>query len=179
MKVKIFKILLTILATLFTVNHTFAKSNPNLKWVTVPEINFNFSDPPKGTAQQKSIVRKIWGKEISGSNSIFVLLAGAETSENIYYISILLSQDHCPPTPNGSGKYSQPDLFTYCPARVWQQNKKTKAVKIQNFKDFCYLEDDPRGHTEFAFDETTNIAHLKTMQYGKFVPDCARAIRLR
>ena len=70
--------------------------------------------------------------------------------------------------------------------RVVVQNAATGAVMTQEqFPDYCLMFSDyeatpeAENHTEIAFDKQSKTAYFRVMQYGKYVPSCNRAIRLK
>jgi hypothetical protein len=186
MKIKINYFLVLITTYLLSINSTYAINFPNdLSWSTMPEITFNY--PTKtGTAKQKELIRQIWGKKLQNKDTAFVLLATSNTKDNIYHFSILNSErSGCIAPPNGDGTNNKQDTFSMCSIRISQQNKITKETKIQDIPNYCYLnlDDEPgeliKNHTEFSYDDKSKIAYFRTIMYGKHIPTCDRAIRLK
>jgi hypothetical protein len=97
-------------------------------------------------------------------------------------LNLPLDFERCEPALNGKNVV---DMYSKCMARVSIGKANAHVVE---FLGFCYLETlwaTPQeskyrelNHNEYAFDARDGIAYFRTIQYGKEVPACRRAVRM-
>jgi len=88
---------------------------------------------------------------------------------------------NCIQPGNGSGMV---DMYSTCPLRIIKFFGDSKNTEQNLPVNFCMLYgDDPnnsraKNHIEYGFDKRSGIVYLRTIQYGKVVPACNRALRV-
>lgn len=162
-----------------------------LQWQQMHSIWFNttvFSST--GTPEEKELLGKIWAKEISGSmknqnGSLFPssALIGNIEQNGIKIIFTMYNRagSDCMQPGNGQGMV---DMYATCPLRVIRLSGNDKPIVVDLPVNFCMLDVDdehnPRSknHNEYALDARAGVIYLRTIQYGKVVPACNRALQV-
>ena len=169
------------------------KANPpeDLKWEQMHVLNFNTTKfPDTGTPEEKTLLSKIWKNEISSPRNPVTgsLMLSTATIGTIQYKGgvVVLTMfnsafSNCIQPGNGRGMV---DMYATCPLRIVRIVEGVQPTAQNLPAKFCMLVlDDPRNpsaknHDEYAFDARTGIVYLRTIQYGKVVPECNRALQI-
>jgi hypothetical protein len=162
-----------------------------LQWQQMHIIWFNatvFSST--GTPEEKELLGKIWAKEISGSmknqnGSLFPssALIGNIAQNGIKIIFTMYNRAGSDCMQPGNGQ-DMDDMYATCPLRVIRQSGNDKPIVVDLPVNFCMLDVDdehnPRSknHNEYALDTRAGVLYLRTIQYGKVVPACNRALQV-
>ena len=161
-----------------------------LQWQWMNEANFDtaWARNESATAAEKEQASSIWSKERSearkepdGSiaDASFVLIKEIAFQGSRDVFSIYSRAGYgCEMPPGGSAGSNQ--MYAKCPLRVIKtSNGKTFS---KDFSGYCYLnldtKDQPRSrfHTEVGVDEKAGKVYFRTIQHGRSVPECQRAI---
>jgi len=169
-----------------------AQPPTGLKWQMMHEIVFNSTNfSSTGTEEERVLLGKIWEKELQGSEKNIKTgellpsfsLIGTVEYKGVKAILTMYNRSgsDCIEPGNGKGMY---DMYAICPLRLIRLTQ-DKQAEIQNLPvNFCMLSgddhDNPRSknHNEYTFDERSGIVYLRTIQYGKVVSSCNRALRV-
>lgn len=168
-----------------------------LQWQTLDLIGFNYNPPGfEGTPAERKEAEAIWGKTMDGFPvdksdgkkwPVFIIQKTIDTPTRRYVFSSLDAAPTVYPLCGFAINSSNPDtpIYVPCPMRVVIQDKGTGATAQQDFPDYCVIAtnnpDQPksRNYAQVALDGKTNTAYYRIVQYGKPVPECNRAIRLK
>jgi len=168
------------------------KPPAGLQWQQMNEIVFNSTNlSSTGTDEERTLLAKIWAKEIQGTQKSpingsllpsFALIGSVAHQDETVVLSIFDRAGYSCIAP-GNGR-DMINIYATCPLRIVRLLSNNQA-KVQNLPtNFCMIfGDDPntprtKNHNEYAYDEHTGIVYLRTIQYGKVVPECNRAIQV-
>lgn len=170
-----------------------------LKWEMMKLAVFD-DDYIKETVSpaEKNLAAEIWKEEIKAlpnnnftnkRESSSVLVGVFENDKYRYVFSSLWSGAHPECTaPSGTLGHSvvgleNMQLYPTCPMRIVRMDKSSREIKTWKQKDFCFVHEDfkntplDKNHTEMAV--SGNVAYFRSIQYGKHVLRCDRAIQLQ
>ena len=188
-----------ILASFTLLGAAYAQENlppwgqpTDLKGEAMTLVGFNAGRiplPPTSRVDE-DLARKAWGKEInstpkSGTDSdgrlpSFILLSSFRAGNSQLTFSIFSAAMAKDCTPPGNGRGIE-DMYSVCPLRVTQyENGKSHT---QEYQKYCHLfpENDPNGalnQTQMAFDTKSMTAYFRTIQHGKRLKECDRALKV-
>ncbi|MDR2837758.1 MAG: hypothetical protein LBV49_04195 [Azonexus sp.] len=162
-----------------------------LQWQWMHEFNFNTNNfPDTGTLEEKSLLAKIWEKEINstisttnGSLMLSTALMGSVEYNGTKVILTMFDSANSDCIQPGNGR-SMHDMYGTCALRLIRFLPDGKSNVQDLPTQFCMLDVDspnnPRSknHNEYAFDQRTGIVYLRVIQYGKVVLACNRALRI-
>ena len=172
--------------------HQNVQPPAGLKWQWMHDAAFNADNIFITTAlnEEKELLAKIWSKEINSTGLMndgsrypsFVVIGNIAYKNNKITLTMFNSfNSTCLQPGNGRGMV---DMYATCSLKlIWWPPSKSGIEKNLPV-NFCMLYGDdshnPRSknHNEYAFDEHTGILYLRTIQYGKVVPDCNRILRV-
>lgn len=169
---------------------TTAWAQTALNWQTMREVVFNsekFSST--GTAADRALLAQIWATQLkaldakskNGKYPAFTLIADVNVDSKRFVLSFFdaAGSEHCLDAANGRGAV---DIYVVCDLRVsWLDGSTAHSRFVANH---CMLrgdnKDTPRSknHVEYAVDTRAKTVYLRTIQYGKVVPLCSRALKL-
>ena len=168
-----------------------ARPPADLKWEQMHVLNFNTTNfPDIGTPEEKTLLSKIWKKEINSPRDPVdgSLMLSTATIGTIQYKGgvVVLTMfnsafSNCIQPGNGRGMV---DMYATCPLRIVRIFEGVQPTAQNLPAKFCMLDIDDshnpheKNHDEYAFDARTGIVYLRTIQYGKVVPECNRAIQI-
>ena len=163
-----------------------------LRWKQMDMVSLNFhpkyqrsAEDPANLASAKALWEGIYEPYLDQNKAspLFFLLSeyvGPNFKIVASLIDMPLDFDRCEPPGNGS---AVTDMFSKCMVSLAIVGKTTL---VSRFDGYCFLhvDNDPnnplsKNHTEFAYDPRTATAYFRTMQHGKVVPGCNRAIQLK
>ena len=168
-----------------------------LTWERMRPAPFNFvaADPStpvvKIDPKDQALAKSIWNDEIQKGlkkepDAGFSMQVGTASYRGVpvafSLLNLPLDFERCEPPLNGKNVV---DMYSKCMARVSIGKANAHVVE---FSGFCYLETlwaTPQeskyrelNHNEYAFDAKEGVAYFRTLQYGKDVPACRRAVRI-
>ena len=166
----------------------------SLQWQPMREAAFNSPKArPTATAQEHSLLQRLWAKEIAGAREmqpgvpypstalIGTVQAGAE--HFVFTSYARAGYEACEPAENGAST-----VFSHwvCPLRVARlQDVQAQAPMVRELSGYCMVWGDStdapraRNRVEYAYDVKAATLHLRTIEHGKVVPQCSRSIRLQ
>lgn len=162
-----------------------------LAWRVMPEARFGGSLQTLASPEEHSLAYSLYrakvDEAVKDGVGALVLLGSADTQQGRVIFSMHWGlNSKCTAPLNGDGTSRGVALYATCPLEIHVQNSTTKRLHGKSIGgSFCYLNDDgARGgirdnHTEYAYDKATNTLHLRTIMYGKQVPECNRSLRLK
>lgn len=159
-------------------------------WRVMPEARFGGSlqtlASPAETTLAYNLYRSKVDEAVKGGVGALVLLGTADTQQGRLIFSMHWGlNSKCTAPLNGDGTSKGVALYAKCPMEIHVEDPTTKLRGKSIGGSFCYLNDDGAvggirdNHTEYAYDKTSNTLHLRTIMYGKPVPECSRSLRLK
>ncbi len=169
-----------------------------LEWQMMREVTFDYAPRKSGTDQERAISESLWAKELAarptnrlaradgtkltGKYPGFVLISSINVNDNSYIFSMFDSINaECEKAADGRNVV---DMYSKCAMRVVRRNQDGKVTQSQVIPDFCFLnlddQDAPldKNHTEIAYDAPNKTVYFRTIQTGKVVTACNRAVRV-
>lgn len=154
-------------------------------WVPMREIVFNSTNfASTGTEEERQILQQVWSKDLSahlsGSSKdlpAFALIGDARDGGKrvIFTMFDAASSDRCEAAENGASAH---DIFVLCRMRVlaWPM----VSHKFTDLPNYCMLRSggDKQNRVEYFFDRNQKTVKFRTIQYGKLVQTCSRALKL-
>jgi hypothetical protein len=167
---------------------------PSLQWQPMREAAFNAPKAkPTATAQEHSVLQRLWAKEIAGAREmqpglpypsaalIGTVQAGLE--HFVFTSYARAGYEACEPAENGAST-----VFSHwmCPMRIARlQDGQAQAPMVRELSGYCMVWGDSadapraRNRVEYAYDVKAATLHLRAIEHGKVVPRCNRSIRLQ
>lgn len=154
-------------------------------WIPMREIVFNsINFASTGTEEERQILQQIWSKELSAHLSgnskelpAFTLVGDARDNGKriIFTMFDAAGSDRCETAENGASAH---DIFVLCRMRVlaWPM----LGYKFTDLPNYCMLRSggDKQNRVEYFYDKSQKMVKFRTIQYGKLVQNCSRALKL-
>ena len=168
--------------------HTQAQAQEitEVAWTPMREVVFSSTKfPSTGTEEERAILRIIWAKELAAPRAatsgqvlpVFTLIGDVRQGGRRVVFSMFsaASSDRCEPPENGA---DAKDIYSVCSMRVtpWPM----QGHQVADLPGYCMVFGTQRDKSriEYAYDTSDRILRLRTIQFGKEVPACARALKL-
>lgn len=145
------------------------------------EIVFRSSKfPSTSTSEERDAAQQIWAAELAKGRAnlpAFVLLGDVRQGDKRLIFSMFdaAGSDMCEESENG---HNAKDIYTVCRLRVvsWP----VQGTKAAELPGYCMVSggDHPMNRVEYRYDTAVQTMHFRTIQYGKVVPACNRALKL-
>lgn len=155
------------------------------EWIPMREVVFNSTNfASTGTEEERQILQQIWSKELSAHLSgnskelpAFTLVGDARDSGKriIFTMFDAAGSDRCETAENGASAH---DIFVLCRMRVssWPM----LGPKFIDLPNYCMLRSggDKKNRVEYFYNKNQKMVNFRTIQYGKLVQNCSRALKL-
>lgn len=140
--------------------------------------------PSTAPEEDRAMAQRIWGTELAARRSDqwgplpgFVLIGDVrEGSKRIVFSMYAAAEsEHCDPAANGAGAK---DIFVECRMRVthWPYTGRHMA----ELPGYCmiYAASETNSRVEYRYESAAQTVQFRTIQFGKVVPQCSRALKL-
>ncbi|WP_233168002.1 hypothetical protein [Xylophilus sp. ASV27] len=163
-----------------------AQEITEVPWVPMREVVFDSTQfPSTGTEEDRAILKQIWAKELAAPRSTgggqtlpaFALIGDVRQAGRrvVFTFFAAARNDRCEPPENGA---DATNIYSLCSMRVtpWPM----QGHKIADLPGYCmvYAAKRDKNRVEYAFDSSDRVLRLRTIQFGKEVPACSRALKL-
>ena len=161
-----------------------ASPNQNV-WQSMREVVFDNPELPSTASQEdRNLVQEIWGSELAARRTDergpfpgYVLIGHVHQGPKqiVFSMYTTAGSDHCDPAANGSGVT---DIFVECRMRV--TTRPYTGLHKAELPSYCmiYAASETNSRVEYRYDTATQTLHFRTIQFGKGVPVCTRALKL-
>lgn len=140
--------------------------------------------PSTATEEDRAMAQRIWGIELAARRSDsqgmfpgFVLIGDVrEGSKRIVFsMYAAAGSEYCDPAANGA---AAKDIFVECRMRV--ANWPYSGRHMAELPGYCmiYAASETNSRVEYRYETAAQTVHLRTIQFGKVVPQCSRALKL-
>lgn len=140
--------------------------------------------PSTATEDDRAMAQQIWGAELAARRSNaqgplpgFVLIGDVNEGSKRIVLSMYSAagSEHCNPAPNG---FSAEDIFVECRMRV--TNWPFTGRHMAKLPAYCmiFAASETNSRVEYRYETAAQTVHFRTVQFGKVVPLCSRALKL-
>ncbi|WP_404299047.1 hypothetical protein [Alicycliphilus denitrificans] len=154
-------------------------------WQPMREAVFDSSNfPSTASPEDRAIAQRIWANELMARLKDeqrflpgFALIGDVREGEKriVFSMFAAAASEHCEPAANGAAVQ---DIFVECRMRVvgWPPTGR----HIAELPGYCmiYGGDHKKNRVEYRYDTSAQTLHFRTIQFGKVVPACSRALKL-
>lgn len=174
------------LATILIHTPSQAQEITKLPWMPMREVVFDSTKfPSTGTEEDRAMLKLIWARELAAPRSAssgqilpaFTLIGDVRQGGRRVVFSMFsaASSDRCESPENSA---DAKDIYSVCSMRVtpWPM----QGHQVADLPGYCmvYGTQRDKSRIEYAFDTSDRTLRLRTIQFGKEVPACARALKL-
>lgn len=154
-------------------------------WKVMHEAVFDWPELPQtATAEERSILQKLWGKELATRHKTptghlpgFALIGDVREGSKRLVFSMFSAGgvDSCDPAANGA---AASDIYEVCRLRVTGWPQSTPHVDLPGYCMIAGPREGISSRIEYRYDKSNQSVQFRTIQFGQIVPNCLRVLKL-